>query len=101
MLCGTPVAPLIVVHPGIYFKPIESHALPADTNLGQSRANFPVKPVAVHAQVGGGVAQTDQAGLDLHRLSPYVDGSNLFPDMADFRADCQPGLPVGLLLRQG
>ena len=72
--------------------------MPANANLGQSRANFPVKPVAVHAQVGGGVAQTDQAGLDLHRLSPYVDGSNLGSDMAQLGTDGQAGPLIGLLL---
>ena len=101
MLCGTPVAPHIVVHPGVHFKAVEGDALLADSNLGQSRSNLAVKAVAVHAQIGGGVAEADQAGLDLHCLSPYVNRSNLFPDMADFRADNQSGLLIASLLLQG
>jgi len=55
-----------VVHPGVHFKAVEGDALEADAELGQSGAHLPVKAVAVHAQVGRGIAQADQAGLDPH-----------------------------------
>ena len=57
-----------MVHPGVHFKAVEGDALPADAELGEGRAHLPVKAVAVHTQVGRGVAEADQAGLDLHRL---------------------------------
>lgn len=101
MLCGTPVAPHIVVHPGIYFKTVKGDALSTYAELGQRRTYLAVKTVAVHAQVAGGIAQADQAGLDLHRLSPYVNCSNLLSDMAQFFADGQACPPIGLLLREG
>ena len=87
-----------MVHPGIHFKAVEGDALPADTELGQGRAHLPVKAVAVHAQVGRGIAEADQAGLDLHRLSAHVDSSDLFSDMAQLGADGQAGLLIGLRL---
>jgi len=59
-----------VVHPGIHFKAVEGDALAADTKFGQGGADFPVKAVAVHAQVGWGVAEADQSGLDLHGYRP-------------------------------
>ena len=90
-----------MVHPGIHFKAVEGDTLFADPKLSQSGAYLPVKAVAVHAQVGWGIAEADQAGLDLQCLSAYVHSSNLFSDMALLFADCQAGLLVGLLLRQG
>jgi len=59
-----------VVHPGIHFKAVEGDTLPADAKLGEGRAYLPVKAVAVHAQVGWGVAEADQSGLDLHGYRP-------------------------------
>jgi len=48
-----------VVHPGIHFKAVEGDTLSADTEFGQGGAHLPVEAVAVHAQVGGGVAEAD------------------------------------------
>jgi len=59
-----------VVHPGVHFKAVEGDTLPTDAELSKGRADFPVKAVAVHAQVGWGVAEADQAGLDLHGYRP-------------------------------
>ena len=59
-----------MVHPGIHFKAVEGDTLPANSEFGQGRAHFPVEAVAVHAQVGRGVAKSDQAGLDLHGYLP-------------------------------
>jgi hypothetical protein len=87
-----------LIHPGIHFKAVEGDTLPSDTELSQGRADIPVKAVAVHAQVGRGVAEADQSGLDLHRLSPNVNRSNLFPDMTQLFADSQAGLPIPLSL---
>jgi len=56
-----------VVHPGIHFKAIEGDSLPADSEFGQGRAYLPVKAVAVHAQIGWGITESDQSGLDTHR----------------------------------
>ena len=76
-----------MIHPGIHFKAVEGDTLPADTKFSQGGAHLAVKAVAVHAQVGGGIAKAEQAGLDLHRLSSYVDSGYLFPDMAQLFAD--------------
>ena len=89
-----------MVHPGIHFKAVEGDSLPADSEFGQGGPHFLVKAVAVHAQVGRGIAKSDQAGLDLHRLSSQVDRGNLFPDMAQLLADGQSGPLISLLLRQ-
>jgi hypothetical protein len=62
-----------LVHPRVHFKAVKGNALAADAEFRQGRAHFPVKAVAVHAQVVGGVSEPDQAGLDLHRLSPQVN----------------------------
>jgi hypothetical protein len=59
-----------LVYPGVHFKAVEGDTLPADSELGQSGAHLLVKPVAVHAQVGRGIAKTDQAGRDLHAYLP-------------------------------
>jgi len=52
----TPVAGLIVVHPGVQFKPVEGNALPADTDFSDSRPYFGVEAIAIHAEVMRGVA---------------------------------------------
>ena len=87
-----------MVHPGIHFKAVEGDTLAADTEFGQGGAYLLVKAVAVHTQVGRGIAESDQAGLYLHRLSAYVNCSNLGSDMAQFSTDGQPGPLIGLLL---
>ena len=87
-----------MVHPGIHFKTVEGDTLPADTELGEGGAHLPVKAVAVHAQVGRGIAEADQAGLDLHALTAYVHCSYLGSDMAYFSTDGQAGLLVDLTL---
>lgn len=70
MSCGTPVAPFILVHPGVHFKAVEGDTLAADAKFSQGRAHLPVKAVSVHPQVVGRVAESDQAGLDLEGLLP-------------------------------
>ena len=90
-----------MVHPGIHFKAVEDDTLPADPELGQGRAHLPVKPVAVHAKVGGGITESDQARLDLHLLPAQVDRGDLFPHMAQLLADGQPGMLICRLLRPG
>ncbi len=92
MSCGTPVAPFILVHPGVHFKAVEGDTLAADAKFGQGRAYLVVEAVAVHAQVVGGIAESDQAGLDLHGLSPQVNRGNLLADMTQLPADGQARL---------
>ena len=94
MLWRTPTAVHILLRPGVHFKPIKCNALLTDWNFRQTSPNFPIKSVLIHSQVAGSIAETDQAGLDLHRLSPNVDRSNLFPDMAQLFADSQAGLLI-------
>ena len=55
-----------MVHPGIHFKAVEGDTLPADPELGQGGAHLPVESITVHAQIGRGIAESDQARLDLH-----------------------------------
>jgi len=57
-----PVAALIVVRPCVEVNAIERNSLNADAQDEEARADFPVEAVLVHAEVGGGVAQSDEAG---------------------------------------
>ena len=91
----------IVLRPGVDFKSVEENGLVAQGHLGQGRAHHKIKCILVDPEVGRGVAKSDQAGLDLHALSAYVDGSNLGSDMAQLGADGQAGPLVGLLLGSG
>jgi hypothetical protein len=52
--------------PRVQFKSVECHALDTDRDLGQIAADFGVEAVAVHAEVGRRVAETDKAGKDVH-----------------------------------
>jgi len=70
MLRRTPTAVYILLRPGVHFKAVKGDTLFADGNLRQLYANLAIESVLVHAQVGRGIAESDQAGLDLHRLSP-------------------------------
>ena len=90
-----------MVHPGIHFKAIEGDTLAADPELGQGGAHLTVKAVAVHTQISRGIAESDQAGLDLHALSAYVHSSYLGSDMAYFSTDGQAGSLVDLPLCPG
>src|SRR5262245_34732268 len=57
-----PVAALIVVRPCIEVNAIEGDALDADAEGEDAGADFAVEAVLVHAEIGGCVAQTDEAG---------------------------------------
>jgi hypothetical protein len=59
---GTPVARLIVIRPRVEFKAIEGDALHADPDLGQRRTDLAIEAIAVHPEVAGGVAESDEAG---------------------------------------
>ena len=56
-----PVAALIVVRPCIEVNAIEGDSLNADAEGKDARAHFAVEAVLVHAEVGGCVAQSDEA----------------------------------------
>ena len=56
-----PVAALIVVRPRIEVNAIEGDSLDTDAKGEDFRADFPVEAVLVHAEIGGGVAQADEA----------------------------------------
>ena len=56
-----PVAALIVVRPCIEVNAIEGDSLDADAESENARAHFAVEAVLVHAEIGGGVAQADEA----------------------------------------
>ena len=102
MLWRTPTAVHILLRPGVHFKPIKCNALLTDWNLRQTRPNFPVKSVLVHAQVAGSIAQPDESReKNRHVLAPQIHRSNLFPDMAQLLANGQADTLIGLLLRLG
>ena len=56
-----PVAALIVVGPGIEVKPVKGDSLRADWNHGEERTNVAIEAIFVHAEIGRGVAQPDEA----------------------------------------
>jgi hypothetical protein len=56
-----PVAALIVVGPGIEVKPVESDSLSANWDHGKSWTNVAIEAIFIHAEIGRGVAQPDEA----------------------------------------
>lgn len=56
-----PVAALIVVGPGVEVKAVKSDPLRADWNHGKERTNLTIETILVHAEIGGRVAQPDEA----------------------------------------
>ena len=56
-----PVAALIVVRPCIEVNAVEGDSLNADAKSEDAWAYFAVEAVLVHAEIGGGVAQSDEA----------------------------------------
>ena len=67
-----PVAALIVVHPCIEVNAVKGDSLNADAEGEDLRAHFAVEAVLVHAEIGGGVAQSDEAGRRGVRLRCVV-----------------------------
>jgi hypothetical protein len=55
------VAALIVVGPRIEVKPVESNSLRPDRNHGKKRTDLAIEAILVHAEIGGRVAQPDEA----------------------------------------
>ena len=88
----------IVLRPRVDFKSVEENGLLSQGDLGQGRAHHAIKRILVDPEVGRGIAESDQAGLDLHALSAYVHSSYLGSDMAYFSTDGQAGLLVDLTL---
>ena len=70
-----PVAALIVIRPCIEVNAVEGDSLDADAKGEDVRAHFPVEAVLVHAEVGGGVAQPDEAWRRGVRLRCVVLGA--------------------------
>ena len=60
----------MLLGPAIEVKAIKGDALGADRDLSERGAHLGVEPVAVHAEVGGCIAQPDQAGRKLHPGGP-------------------------------
>jgi hypothetical protein len=56
-----PVAALIVVGPGIEVKPVKGDPLCADRYCQQKRSHLAIEAILVHAEVGRGIAQSDEA----------------------------------------
>ena len=57
-----PVAALIVVRPCIEVNAVKGDSLDADAEGQHTWAHFSVEAVLVHAEIGGGVAHSDEAG---------------------------------------
>ena len=53
-----------MIHPGIQIKPVEGYALLSDANFNEIRPYLGVKAVAVHTQIEGRIAQSDQSWCD-------------------------------------
>ena len=48
-----------MVNPGVEFKPVESHTLTADRDLGEMRTDLLVEAISVRAEVAWCVAETE------------------------------------------
>jgi hypothetical protein len=95
MLWRTPTAIHILLRPGVHFKPIKCNALLTDWNLRQTRPNFPVESVLVHAQVAGSIAQTDESReKNGHVPAPQIHRSYLLPDMTQLLVNIQESLLI-------
>ena len=70
----------MLVGPRIEIKAVEGDPLPPDRDLGEQRADRGDEAVAIHAEVGGRVAQPDEAGKD-------GEGQLL-----DAHSGCRPGI---------
>ena len=70
-----PVAALIVVRPCIEVNAVEGDSLDADAQGEDARPHFAVEAVLVHAEVGGRVAQSDEARRRGVRLRCVVLGA--------------------------
>jgi hypothetical protein len=63
-LTGTPVAGLILIHPGIEIKSIEGYPLLPHGDLDHVRTDLGVEAVLVHPEVEWRVPHPDQSGID-------------------------------------
>ena len=70
-----PVAALIVVRPCIEVNAVEGDSLNADAKREDARAHFAIEAVLVHAEIGGGVAQSNEAWRRDVRLRCVVLGA--------------------------
>jgi hypothetical protein len=70
-----PVAALIVVRPRIEVNAVEGDSLDADAQGEDARPHFAIEAVLVHAEVGGGVAQSDETWRRGVRLRCVVVGA--------------------------
>jgi hypothetical protein len=70
-----PVAALIVVRPCIEVNAVEGDSLNANAQGEHTRPHFAVEAVLVHAEIGGGVAQSDEAWRRGVRLRCVVLGA--------------------------
>jgi hypothetical protein len=70
-----PVAALIVVRPCIEVNAVEGDSLNADAEGEDAGAHFAVEAVFVHAEIGGGVAQSNKAWRGDVRLRCVVEGA--------------------------
>ena len=80
-MTGTPVAGLIVLHPGVELKAVEGDPLFSNRDLGQVGAYLAVETIAVHPEVEGRVAKPNkprnQGGTPaapVHTLSGEMSG---------------------------
>jgi hypothetical protein len=71
-----PVAALIVVRPCIEVNAVEGDSLNADAQGEDARPHFAVEAVLVHAEIGGRIAQSDNAWRRAVRLQCVVLGAH-------------------------
>lgn len=70
-MTGTPVAGFIVIPPRVQVKAVKGHTLLADANLRYIRPHFRVEAVAVHAEVGRRIPETNDPGCDAQNGRPF------------------------------
>jgi hypothetical protein len=93
MLWRTPTAVLILLRPGVHFKPVKRNALPTDGDFRQAASHFAAESVFIHPQISRGIAQAYKSRQNRKHLSaPQIDSSDLLSDMAQLPADGQARL---------
>ncbi|MFB3088406.1 MAG: hypothetical protein ACE10E_08880 [Acidiferrobacterales bacterium] len=74
-MTGTPVAGLILIHPGIQVKAIEGNALFADRDFSELGPYLGIEPIAVHAEIVRRVSQAQETGRTVapHSHPEYIE----------------------------
>ena len=80
-----------MIYPGVQFKSVEGDALFPDANFSQVRPYFGIESVAIHAEIPGRIADSEQSGQnEIRVLHAGCSASGI--DQGSMVAGCLPGI---------